>query len=99
MVCDRAIVSAADLYTDPKDLRPWVEERVRVAKWYEHVAALRATAGAGTNREVMTARYTRLDAEIALYKLDRQPRTCLTLSPSIFGQDRLVTNELLSSDH
>jgi hypothetical protein len=69
ILCDRAVYAAADLYTDPKDLRPWFEERVRVAQWYEAETEAQVRAKIERASAVHTARFARLDAEIALLRL------------------------------
>jgi len=66
--CNRAVAAAADVFP-PSELTPWFEERVRVAKWFEKVMAAQVQAGASTVAALNTARYARLDAEIALLKL------------------------------
>lgn len=69
---ERAVAAAADLYADPKELRPWLEERVRIAKWNEQVMVARFKVGTIPPDSVHKARYARLKAEIALLKLDRR---------------------------
>lgn len=64
----RAVAAAADVYTDPKELRPWLEEWVRVAKLYEMLAGDKVSAGRATMMAVLDARTVRLEAEIALWK-------------------------------
>ncbi len=66
--CDRVVVAAADTFT-PTDLRPWFEERVRVAKWHEKMMESNVKIGARLTKDLDMARYVRLDAEIALFKL------------------------------
>ncbi|HEY3788478.1 MAG TPA: hypothetical protein VGL71_06465, partial [Urbifossiella sp.] len=66
--CNRAVAAASDVYSGT-ELRPWLEERVRVAKWYEKVAEAGVKAGQKLPSELNAARYARLDAEIALLKL------------------------------
>ncbi|HJZ58318.1 MAG TPA: hypothetical protein VKE74_25470 [Gemmataceae bacterium] len=69
VLCDRAVYAAAELYTDPKDLQPWFEERVRVARWYEKETESQVRARIERASAVHTARFARLDAEIALLRL------------------------------
>lgn len=66
--CNRAVAAAEDVFP-PSELTPWFEERVRVAKWFEKVIAAQVEAGASTVASLNTARFARLDAEIALLKL------------------------------
>jgi|SRR5579883_3023153 len=66
---NRTIAAAAELYPNPKDFRPWLEEQVRLAKWYEELANARVRAAQGTVSEVQAVRAVRLEAEIALLKL------------------------------
>ncbi|MDB5313835.1 MAG: hypothetical protein JWO38_8037 [Gemmataceae bacterium] len=66
--CNRAVAAAADLFAS-SELRPWFEERVRVAKWYEMVIDAQVKAGKKSPSDLNAARYARLDAEIALVKL------------------------------
>ena len=66
---NRVSTAANDLFSDPKDLRPWLEECVRVAKWCEQMADHIAKTGQGTFGDVKEAQFARLEAEIALYRL------------------------------
>lgn len=66
--CNRAVAAASDVFSG-NELRPWLEERVRIAKWYEKVVEAQMKAGRRTASELNAARYARLDAEIALLKL------------------------------
>ncbi len=66
--CNRAIASATDVF-NPNELLPWFEERVRVARWFEKVYEKEWKAKMRRQSDLNTARYARLDAEIALLKL------------------------------
>src|SRR5579883_2055143 len=66
--CNRAVAAASDVFSG-NELRPWLEERVRIAKWYEKVVDAQMKAGRRTVSELNAARYARLEAEIALLKL------------------------------
>ncbi len=70
--CDRATAAATDLFADPKELRPWAEERVRVMKWHEAVVVARSRQGTEPPGAEAAARYARLEAEVALLRLDRR---------------------------
>lgn len=70
-VCARAVAAASEVFS-PAELRPWLEERVRVAKWWETVADAKVKGGVHPS-ELYQARYARLDAEIALMKLTARP--------------------------
>jgi hypothetical protein len=72
-MCDKAVYAAADLDPDPKALRPWFEERVRVAKWYESETEAHVRARIVASAALSRARFARLDAEIALLRLDQKP--------------------------
>jgi hypothetical protein len=73
--CERAVAAVVEVHPHPRglpelrELKPWYEERVRVAKWAEKVAAARAEAGQGRQVTRQRATYSRLDAEIALLEL------------------------------
>ncbi|QJW96435.1 RNA polymerase sigma factor [Frigoriglobus tundricola] len=67
--CNQVVTAAADVFA-PHELRPWFEERVRVAKWYEKQIGEQVRIGAAkTASDLYAARCARLDAEIALMKL------------------------------
>jgi RNA polymerase sigma factor (sigma-70 family) len=68
-LCGRIMPAAADLFSDPKELRPWYVEWVRVTKWAEKVTLARVQAGTDHRGAVNRARFARLEAEIALHKL------------------------------
>jgi RNA polymerase sigma factor (sigma-70 family) len=67
-VCNRAASAAADVFA-ANEARPWFEERVRVAKWYETVIGAQVKGGNKGAADLNAARYARLEAEIALMKL------------------------------
>jgi hypothetical protein len=77
---NRVAEAAADLYTgrdgavDVPRLRPWFEERVRVAKWQELIVAARLRAGVAQPDAIAVTRMSRLDAEIALLRLLERER-------------------------
>jgi RNA polymerase sigma factor (sigma-70 family) len=61
--------AATELWAgQPKELVPWLEELVLVAKEMERYAQLRAEAGANPPQDVNAARRYRLAAEAALWK-------------------------------
>jgi hypothetical protein len=76
----RAAEAAADLHTgrngvvEAARVRPWFEERVRVAKWQELIVVTRVRAGAAQPDTIAVARTSRLDAEIALLRLLERER-------------------------
>ena len=71
-MCDKAVFAAADLDPDPKAVRPWFEERVRVAKWYESETEAQVRGRTVAADALHRARFARLDAEIALLRLDQK---------------------------
>jgi RNA polymerase sigma factor (sigma-70 family) len=64
--------AAAAVFTDPTELRPWAEERVRVGKWYEVQMTAQIAAGTEARSSLARSVYARADAELALLDLNER---------------------------
>jgi RNA polymerase sigma factor (sigma-70 family) len=64
--------AAADVFDAPADLRPWLEAWVGGAKADEAAAEMRHKIGTSSVLELTAARRTRVEAEIALAKLNER---------------------------
>lgn len=62
----RMVNVALALYTRPRDQVMWLERKVEVTKFIEHVARRRYDAAVGNSLDLARAEYDRLGAEIEL---------------------------------
>ena len=71
----KRIIAACDQVYSADELRPWYEERVRVAYSQEHVMEALVKSGSHSRKDFLIASSDRLEAEIALLKLMNEKQT------------------------